>query len=138
MDQAQERDIKFVRPTDECDVCEGIGINYDHDRFSKVRSVIRENSLWSLVIICEQKTFDLTDCFESMSRTLENIVVDDRNLFAVGLAADAWNRLINNHGESRCEEVNRLTSALERLPIRPWDSLYRGGYAISDIQKFID
>ena len=138
MDRAQERDIKFVRPTDECDVCEGIGINYGHDRFSKVRSIIRENSLWSLVIICEQKTFDLADLFEPMSRTLENIVVDDRNLFAVGLAADAWNRLINNHGESRREEGNRLTSVLERLPIRPWDSLCRGGYAISDIKKFID
>jgi len=139
MDRAQGRDIKFVRPTDECDVCEGIGINYGYDRFLKVRSVVRENSLWSLVIICGQSTFDLTDLFEPISRALENVIVNDRNIFAVGLAVDAWNRLIVKHGEkSRNQEMDRLTSVLERLPIRPWDSLCRGGYAISDIKKFSD
>ncbi len=138
MDRAQGRDIKFVRPTDECDVCEGIGIDYGHDRFSKVRSIVRENSLWSLVIVCGQREFDLTEVFESLSQALENIVANDRNIFAVGLAIDAWNRLIKNHRENRSEEMDRLTSLLERLPIRPWDSLCRSGYPIADIKKFSD
>jgi HEAT repeat protein len=41
MNIAQDRSIKFVRPTDECDVCEGIGINYGTDRFKRVRSAVR-------------------------------------------------------------------------------------------------
>jgi len=136
MDRAQGRDIKFVRPTDECDVCEGIGINYGHERFSKVRSIVRENSLWSLVVICGQDVFDFNDLHEPLSQVLENIIINDQNIFSVGLAVDAWNRLITIHGDIGSKEMKRLTLLLKQLPIRPWDSLCRGGYPMPDIQVF--
>ena len=136
MDRAQGRDIKFVRPTDECDICEGIGINYGHERFSKVRSIVRENSLWSLVVICGQDVFDFNDLHEPLSQVLENIIINDQNIFSVGLAVDAWNRLITIHGDIGSKEMKRLTLLLKQLPIRPWDSLCRGGYPMPDIQVF--
>jgi len=35
MDRAQQRSIKFVRPTDDCDVCEGGGVDFGLDRFQR-------------------------------------------------------------------------------------------------------
>lgn len=47
-DRAQGRSIKFVRPTDDSDVCEGMGVTFDLKRFEPVRSAVRENTvLWS-------------------------------------------------------------------------------------------
>ena len=135
MDQAQERDIKFVRPTDECDVCEGIGIDYGHERFSRVRSVIRENALWSLVIICGQNTLDLSAFFEKIYESLESVINDDRNIFSVGLAIDAINRLIRNHRPAGLREPDQLNLLLQKLPMLPLDSLSRGRYPISGIQR---
>ena len=125
MDRAQERDIKFVRPTDECDVCEGIGINYGYERFSKVRSAVRESALWSLVVVCSQSIRINEDHFESLSNLLEQVIADDENIFSVGLAADALNRLYARHVNSLYEEKKELTDLLDQLPIKPWDSLSR-------------
>ncbi|MDC0213208.1 HEAT repeat domain-containing protein [Gammaproteobacteria bacterium] len=135
MDQVQERDIKFVRPTDECDVCEGIGIDYGHERFSRVRSVVRENGLWSLVIICGQNTLDLSAFFEKLYESLESVINDDRNIFSVGLAIDAINRLIRNHRPAGQREPDQLKLLLQKLPMLPLDSLSRGRYPISGIQR---
>ena len=130
MDRAQERDIKFVRPTDECDVCEGIGINYGYERFSKVRSAVRENALWSLVVVCSQSIRIDEDHLESLSNLLGQIVADDENIFSVGLAADALNRLYARHVGSLDEEKKELTNLLNDLPIKPWDSLSRSNSSI--------
>ena len=56
MDRAQGRSIKFVRPTDECDVCEGGGVDFGLEQFKPVRSAVRENALWSMVILCSHGT----------------------------------------------------------------------------------
>mgnify|MGYP001273571240 FL=1 len=125
MDRAQERDIKFVRPTDECDVCEGIGINYGYERFSKVRSAVRESALWSLVVVCSQSIRINEDHFESLSNLLGQIIADDENIFSVGFAADALNRLYARYANSLYEGKMEVTDLLDQLPIKPWDSLSR-------------
>jgi len=51
MSRAQGRSIKFVRPTDDSDVCEGGGVDFGVARFKPVRSAVRENVLWSVVIL---------------------------------------------------------------------------------------
>ena len=35
MDRAQKRSIKYVRPTDDCDICEGGGVDFGHARFEE-------------------------------------------------------------------------------------------------------
>ncbi len=133
MDRAQERDIKFVRPTDECDFCEGIGINYGYERFSKVRSAVRENALWSLVVVCSQSIRIDGEHFNSLSHLLEQIIADDENIFSVGLAVDALNRLFERH-EGSCDKVKeRLSNLLKDLPIKPWDSLCRSDYSLMEL-----
>ena len=52
VNRAQNRGIKFARPTEECDVCEGGPIQDDYERFEPVRSAVRENVLWSIVMLC--------------------------------------------------------------------------------------
>ena len=133
MDRAQERDIKFVRPTDECDVCEGIGINYGYERFSKVRSAVRESALWSLVVVCSQSIRINEDHFESLSNLLGQVIADDENIFSVGLAADALNRLYARHVNSLYEEKKELTDLLDQLPIKPWDSLSRSNASFIEL-----
>ena len=110
MNLTQGRSIKFVRPTDDCDVCEGIGVDYGEERFKPVRSIVRENALWSMVIIATHAALD-----ERAVRMLESIVQSDTNVFAVGLAMDALNR------------AGRLSAAtLQWSPIVDWESLSRG------------
>ena len=130
MDRAQERDIKFVRPTDECDVCEGIGVNYGYDRFSKVRSAVRENALWSLVVVCSQSIRINEGHFDALSNLLGQIIADDENIFSVGLAAVALNRLYARHVGSLDKEKKELVNLLNDLPIKPWDSLSRSNSSI--------
>ena len=110
MNVAQNRSIKFVRPTDDCDVCEGIGVDYREERFEQVRSIVRENALWSMVILATHQTA----LDERAAQMLESIVRDDTNVFAVGLAMDALNR------------AGRLSEeTLEWSPIADWESLSR-------------
>ena len=40
MDRAQGRSIKFTRPTDDCDVCEGGAFDPVHEQFAPVRSAV--------------------------------------------------------------------------------------------------
>ena len=110
MDVEQDRHIKFVRPTDESDICEGIGVDYREERFEKVRSAVRENALWSMVIL----TTHYSELNQRSINMLESIVKNDTNVFAVGLATDSLNRagLLSNR-------------TLQESPILDYESLSR-------------
>ena len=143
MNIAQDRSIKLVRPTDECDVCEGIGIDYGVERFEPVRSVVRENALWSVVILCSHGASVLGSSLGAVVEALVHVVRTDRNVFSVGLAADALGRLANaqdaepSAGEReglaprKQEPANDLASTLDELlaemPIHSWEAFVRGG-----------
>jgi hypothetical protein len=141
MDQAQDRSIKFVRPTDESDVCEGIGIDYSVPRFNPVRSAVRENALWSLVIICSHGAHRLGTTLEPLIACLIDIAEQDDNVFNVGFALDALTRLAHidprdadsdndadADADARIIELNsNLRARLLALPIRSWESLVASG-----------
>ena len=74
MDRAQQRSIKFVRPTDDCDVCEGNEIDFGRDRFKPVRSAVRENVLWSMVILCSQGAEVIENILEPTIKTLKTVI----------------------------------------------------------------
>ena len=131
MDRAQRRGIKFVRPTDECDVCEGIGINYGAERFERVRSAVRENALTSLVVLCSHGIAATGDRFNRLTDTLADIVRTERNVFAFGLALDALSRLAHLHpgtpGTARQRRtLTRTVDALRRdAPLLCLESMSR-------------
>ena len=136
MNIAQNRSIKFVRPTDECDVCEGIGINYSTERFKRVRSAVRENALTSMVVLCSHGAQRLGDELEPTVAALSEIVRTDENVFSVGLALDSLNRLANigeGPGTGIRETLLRL---LEDMPIHSWEPLVRSGLDPSIIREF--
>ena len=56
---------------------------------------------------------------------LGQVIADDENIFSVGLAADALNRLYARHVGSLDKEKKELVNLLNDLPIKPWDSLSR-------------
>ena len=120
MDKAQKRSIKFVRPTDECDVCEGIGITLGHERYAPVRSAVRENALVSLVVCIAQDIKLDPETAEQCAQQLFEIAGSDRNLFAAGLAMDGLMRLVGAEDE-------RLSRLLQAQPTLCWYSLQRAG-----------
>ncbi len=133
MTLAQKRSIKFVRPTDDSDVCEGGEMRLDFERFKPVRSAVRENALWSLVILCSHGTTVMGDALESTILALKKIVQEDENAISVGFASDALIRLVNFHAEDENEvrEISNLQECLLTIlntsPIHSWDTLVRGG-----------
>ena len=133
MNIAQDRSIKFVRPTDECDVCEGIGINYGVERFEPVRSAVRENALWSAVILCSHGVGILGPALKPAVEAFVTVVKTDKNLFSVGLALDALARLANARdidsvqSPSAAAIGNTLDELLRDMPIRSWEAFARGG-----------
>jgi len=133
MDLAQKRNIKFVRPTDECDVCEGMGIDFGIKRFEPVRSAVRENVLWALVMLCSHGEEVLGENLDSLLEELKKIIQEDRNVITVGFAMDALSRLAHL---LVCENtlsapINELRDDLETIlnssPIKCWESLVRSG-----------
>ena len=132
MDRAQGRSIKFVRPTDESDVCEGIGIDYGIDRFQPIRSVVRENVLWSMVVICTNGNERLDEMKDPVVEMLTAIVRSEENVFCVGLAIDALQRL------SRCypELEQTVWSLIDSLPLRSWESLVCSGFDLKKVGEF--
>ena len=128
MNIAQRRHIKIVRPTDECDVCEGIGINYGLKRFEPVRSAVRENALWALVILCSHGVRVVGTQVVPLVAALTAIAREDRNIFAAGLALDALNRLARLHPDDCCNlAAPQLDALLAELPAHCWEPLLRGG-----------
>ncbi len=143
MDRAQKRSIKLVRPTDESDVCEGIGIDYQVPRYAPVRSVVRENALGATVTLCSHGAALAGHALESLIDRLTQVVREERNVFCVGLAMDALARLAHLRG-AQIEPValtrlrTELPSILATSPIICWDALGRVGLfpqAANDAQR---
>ncbi|MFZ4659540.1 MAG: phytanoyl-CoA dioxygenase family protein [Caldilineaceae bacterium] len=132
MSKAQGRSIKFVRPTDECDVCEGDGVDFGLERYAPVRSAVRENVLWSIVILCSHGTPVLGPALEPTVAALEAVIRTDKNVIAVGFAMDALARLVNlrsQEGEPQpliADLQTNLRAILSESPIQCWESLVRG------------
>jgi hypothetical protein len=121
---AQGRSIYFVRPTDDCDLCEGAGVDYGLDRFEPVRSAVRESLLWSLVMLCSHGGDALGGAFAPTVEALRHVIRDDPNVVSVGYAMDALARLAVGTGDRPDEQ---LLSALEGSPLYNWESLCRAG-----------
>ena len=126
MNITQNRSIKFVRPTDDSDICEGIGIDYGIEKYKPVRSAVRENALWSIVILCSHGPKNIGNHLETLYRSLETIMQKDENIFCVGLATDAWVRL-RRTDDAAIDSEREIGNQLRRLPIRSWESLARSG-----------
>ena len=141
MDRAQGRSIKYVRPTDECDICEGGGVDYGQARFKLVRSAVRENALWSLVILSSHGPDALGKALPSTIEALEEVVRSDQNVICVGFAMDALTRLAHIRAEdnSTAEALrDRLHDVLGQSPVRAWEALVRGGLDAGDATEFED
>ncbi len=141
MDLAQKRSIKFVRPTDECDVCEGNGVDMGLERFEPVRSAVRENALWSLVILSSHGAHRAGDALESTIDVLKEVVRNDRNVICVGFAMDALSRLAHleapDFPSSPIDSLrNDLLEILGESPIRCWEALVRGGLSTEHLSAF--
>lgn len=131
MSKAQGRSIKFVRPTDDCDVCEGDGVDFGLDRYAPVRSAVRENVLWSIVILCSHGAQVLGPALEPTVAALQAVMRTDKNVIAVGFAMDALARLVNLRsleGELPpliADLQTALCDLLGESPIQCWESLVR-------------
>ena len=136
MNIAQDRSIKFVRPTDECDVCEGIGINYSTERFKRVRSAVRENALTSMVVLCSHGAALLREELEPTVAALADVVRTDENVFSVGLALDSLNRLANGGAGHGASIRKTLFGLLKEMPIHSWEPLVRSGLDPSRVHEF--
>ena len=142
VNRAQNRGIKFARPTEECDVCEGGPIQDEYERFEPVRSAVRENALWSIVMLCSHGTAIMGDALEPTIRALKTVVQDDRNAVCVGFAADALTRLVNLQpaGEPMPPPIQdlraNLMTILKTSPVHSLDALTRAGLSPSALTEF--
>ncbi len=133
MDLAQRRDIKFVRPTDDCDVCEGMGVDFGLERFKPERSAVRENTLWTLVIICSHGQALIGDALESLIQALKTVIFEDTNVISVGYGMDALSRLIYLQRDKvlKTVAIKQLEDEFKEIlllsPLRCWESLSRVG-----------
>ena len=133
MSKAQSRSIKFVRPTDECDVCEGDGVDFGLARYAPVRSAVRENALWSIVILCSHGAEILGRALEPTISALQAVVRTDKNVIAVGFAMDALARLANLRPADDkprpliADLQTKLCDILGESPVQCWESLVREG-----------
>jgi len=142
MDRVQGRSIKFVRPTDESDVCEGGGFDLGLDRFQPVRSSVRENVLWSIVILCSHGPSIMGSTLNPIIKALKEVIQKDRNIICVGYAMDALSRLANiESGEKIDSEIiielqNELFSILTDSPVQSLDTLSRTGLSLESLSYF--
>ena len=138
MDRAQGRSIKMVRPTDECDVCEGIGFDYGQSRYEPVRSVVRENALWAMVMLCSHGVDKLSDSVSAVVTSMEQVIAEDKNVFCVGLAMDVLVRLAKLSPSSSVK-ARHIEDTLDRTfahtPIYSIEALVASGY---DIDKAVE
>lgn len=141
MDLSQKRSIKFVRPTDECDVCEGNGVDMGLERFKPVRSAVRENTLWSMVIICSQGAPIAGDALDTTIHSLKEVLRTDENVICVGFAMDALSRLANVKTTlpllPSIEKLQtELLAILADSPIQCWEALVRAGLDTKYLSSF--
>jgi len=146
MDRAQQRSIKFTRPTDDSDVCEGGGIDFGLDRFKPVRSAVRENALWSIVILCSHGADLLGTALGPAVDALRQIIADEENVFCVGFAMDALSRLVHLPVDDTSEPIvpepimtdlrDQLLTILGDAPVRGWEALVRAGVSPDAIDAF--
>ncbi len=133
MSKAQGRSIKFVRPTDACDVCEGDGVTFDLERYAPVRSAVRENALWSIVMLCSHGPKVLGRALAPAIAALKEVVRTDKNVISVGFAMDALARLANTQPEGDklppliAELQTNLRAILGESPVQCWEALVRVG-----------
>ena len=133
MSKTQGRSIKFVRPTDECDVCEGDGVDFGLARYAPVRSAVRENALWSIVILCSHGAECLGRALQPTIVALQEVIRSDKNVIAVGFAMDALARLANlRSADDKPQPViadlkANLRDMLSESPVQCWESLVREG-----------
>ncbi len=133
MSKAQGRSIKFARPTDECDVCEGDGVDFGLEHYAPVRSAVRENALWSIVILCSHGAELLGRALEPTIAALQAVVRADKNLISVGFAMDALARLANMRPADDeplpliADLQTKLRDILGESPVQCWESLVREG-----------
>ena len=122
-----------MRPTDDCDVCEGSGVDSGHERFEPVRSAVRENALWSIVILCSHGTRIIGPALEPTMLALKEVVHGEKNIICVGFAVDALNRLANMCPEEGnvlplvSDLRTNLLTILGESPVHSWETLVRGG-----------
>lgn len=133
MSKAQGRSIKFVRPTDDCDVCEGNGVDFGLARYEPVRSAVRENALWSMVMFCSHGAEVLDAALEPTITALKEVIRTDKNVISVGFAMDALTRLVimgRDDGQP-LPVINdlqaNLRDVLDESPVQCWEALVRGG-----------
>lgn len=133
MSKAQNRSIKFVRPTDECDVCEGDGVDFGLAQYEPVRSAVRENALWSIVILCSHGAELLGRALEPTIAALQEVVRTDKNVIAVGFAQDALARLAklcpadDKPLPPIADLQTNLRDLLGEAPVQCWEALVREG-----------
>ena len=130
MNLAQGRSIKIVRPTDECDVCEGAGSGQCPERFAPVRSAVRENVLWAAVILCSHGVAMLGGALAPTMNALTAVAREDRNIFSVGLALDALIRLGSLlPGDCSAQARQQADALLAEMPLASWECYSRAGLA---------
>ena len=141
VNRAQNRGIKFARPTEECDVCEVGPIQDDVERFEPVRSAVRENALWSIVMICSHGAAVMGDALEPTIGALKTVVQHDRNAVCVGFAFDALARLVNLGPQDEPtprlirDLRGHLLTILKASPVHSWDALVRAGISPSALSE---
>ena len=103
---------------------------------------MRENALWSLVILCSHGAEVLDTAWEPTLVALQDVIRTDKNLFCVGFALDALNRLANLHFQTEEAEgvvgdlQTNLWSTLRAAPVQSWEALVRGGLSKEALQQF--
>ncbi|MYD44433.1 MAG: HEAT repeat domain-containing protein, partial [Gammaproteobacteria bacterium] len=134
MDRAQQRSIKMVRPHDDCDVCEGIGFDYGQARYEPVRSVVRENALWAMVILASHGADKFGDELNHVVLAMQHVIEQDKNVFSVGLAMDVLERLASIHTNNRDVKVQHLQQLIKgvfaKTPIYSLEALVASGMSI--------
>ena len=139
MSKAQARSIKFVRPTDDCDVCEGDGVDFGLARYAPVRSAVRENALWSIVILCSHGAAPMGHALAPTITALQEVIRTDKNVIAVGFAMDALARLANLCPQDDkpqpllADLQTKLRDILGEAPIQCWESLV--GEGVTPLRK---
>ena len=95
----QKRGLKQCIVDDFSDLCEGGGVGGREDgdamqrRLKRVRSGVRENALWALVMLCTHSSASASAVDEAVPEALVHVIDTDENICALGYAMDALQRL---------------------------------------------